>query len=164
MVPPLRCMSLGKTLLAYHYNNNVCNWPILLYILTGSCVCSDCFMLDGQGQCSSTLCIDYQYNNGSGVCLPDNRPSQLTAFLLSLFLSSTGAANFFIGQDGLGKFLNQCRIIYCTYIHIIILSLLFQWTSSNPSSHRTSQTGLITGVVSSLGGFALQSIPKNNLS
>ena len=75
------------------------------HIRAGRCECADCFMLDEQGQCSSTLCPDFQYNNGSGVCATDQRQTQLTAFLLSLFLSSTGAANFYIGQSALGEFL-----------------------------------------------------------
>ena len=61
-------------------------------------------MLDGQsGRC--TLCPDYPASRIDGRCGNDNRPSQLTAFLLSFFLSGTGAANFYIGQDSLGQFM-----------------------------------------------------------
>ena len=60
-------------------------------------------MRDGDtGRC--TLCSDYPYSEISQACGNDGRPSQLTAFLLSLFLSGTGAANFYIGQSGLGQF------------------------------------------------------------
>ena len=53
------------------------------------------------GKCQT--CSDYLYSINQTVCAVDNRPRQLTAFLLSLFLSSTGAANFYIGQSSLGK-------------------------------------------------------------
>ena len=68
---------------------------------TGKCVCNDCFMRATNGTCR--LCQDYLYSDGQQQCVTDNRPSQLTAFLLSLFLSSTGAANFYIGQNSLGE-------------------------------------------------------------
>ena len=60
-------------------------------------------MLNSNGLCDVSLCPDYLYNNVSDVCGQDSRPRQLTAFLVSLFASSTGAANFYIGQDGLGE-------------------------------------------------------------
>ena len=47
-------------------------------------------------------CEDWRYNEARFEC-KDNRPKQLTAFLLSLFLSFTGAANFYIGRDDLGE-------------------------------------------------------------
>ena len=59
-------------------------------------------MRDGEtGRCR--LCDDYRYSQGQRICGNDNRPSQLTAFLLSFFLSGTGAANFYIGQTSLGQ-------------------------------------------------------------
>ena len=74
----------------------------LVSCVAGQCVCMECFMSDDDtGRCQN--CSDYRYDSGLGICGVDNRPRQLTAFLLSLFLSSTGAANFYIGQDGLGK-------------------------------------------------------------
>ena len=77
---------------------------ILFSTMIDECVCRDCYMLDGQsGRC--TLCSDYQASSTTGQCGTDNRPRQLTAFLLSLFLSGTGAANFYIGQNSLGKFM-----------------------------------------------------------
>lgn len=73
-----------------------------LYVV-GQCVCNDCFMMDDStGRCS--VCSDYPYTSPGG-CGTDNRQSQLTAFLLSLFLSSTGAANFYIGRNELGMYL-----------------------------------------------------------
>ena len=68
-------------------------------------MCNECFMKDEEtGRCR--LCADYVYGEIAQDCGTDNRPSQLTAFLLSLFLSGTGAANFYIGQTGLG----QCEL------------------------------------------------------
>ena len=67
-------------------------------------------MLDGEsGRC--TVCSDYQASTTNGQCGTDNRPRQLTAFLLSLFLSGTGAANFYIGQNSLGKFVIKCVVM-----------------------------------------------------
>ena len=66
-------------------------------------------MMDSNGRCSARLCPDYIYDNGTQVCGNDGRPTQLAAFLISLFVSSTGAANFYIGQNGLGKF--YCNIL-----------------------------------------------------
>ena len=65
------------------------------------CICNDCFFRNSDtGRCEEDSCEDYFFRDGECV---DDRPSQLTAFLLSLFLSSTGAANFYIGQNGLGR-------------------------------------------------------------
>lgn len=72
------------------------------------CVCSGCFAYNSAGLC--TVCPSYQYNNASGECGIDRRPKQLTAFLLSLFLSSVGAANFYIHQNGLGELENSCNL------------------------------------------------------
>lgn len=70
---------------------------------SGECVCTDCFMInDTTGRCR--ICSDYAYSNISRACGVDHRPSQLTAFLLSFFLSSTGAANFYIGRSSLGTY------------------------------------------------------------
>ena len=84
--------------------------------VAGQCVCMECFMSDDDtGRCRN--CSDYRYDSAQDMCGVDNRPRQLTAFLLSLFLSSTGAANFYIGQDGLGKaYLLQvsCNCSYLT--------------------------------------------------
>ena len=54
-----------------------------------------------EGTCIEVSCEDWRYNTRDLDC-QDDRPSQLTAFLLSFFLSSTGAANFYIGRDDLG--------------------------------------------------------------
>ena len=59
--------------------------------------------MNDAGRCSATLCSDFGYDNASQACGVDRRPTQLAAFLISLFVSSTGAANFYIGQNGLGK-------------------------------------------------------------
>lgn len=64
-----------------------------------SCICSGCFELFA-GICQISKCQGF--NNVSQTCT-DNRKSQETAILLSAFLSSVGAANFYIGQYTLGE-------------------------------------------------------------
>ena len=53
------------------------------------------------GTCVNVECKDVHYDQEDLECI-DNRPKQLVAFLLSIFLSSCGAANFYIGRDDLG--------------------------------------------------------------
>lgn len=65
------------------------------------CICNECFERGDDGRCQLNSCDEYFYDESERECV-DDRPSQLTAFLLSLFLSSTGAANFYIGRDDLG--------------------------------------------------------------
>ena len=76
----------------------------------GLCSCKECFERSFNGTCQEVECEDWRYNQEQLAC-EDNRPKQLTAFLLSIFLSATGAANFYIGRDDLG--------IYCIN-HILI--------------------------------------------
>ena len=77
---------------------------LFMVIVAGQCVCEMCFTRNSSGQCQ--ICSDYPFSNTLGECGVDDRPRQLTAFLLSLFLSSTGAANFYIGQTNLGEINN----------------------------------------------------------
>ena len=70
---------------------------ILVDCSAGVCDCSSCFM---KNETSNTCYVQppcTNYNTGTNSCL-DTRQSQLTAFLLSFFLSWTGAANFYINQ------------------------------------------------------------------
>ena len=81
----------------------------------GVCVCTECFERDDNGTCSIVSPGCYYFENSECV---DNRRSQLVAFLLSLFLGEVGAANFYIGQNGLGAgqlvlFLSTFIIICC---------------------------------------------------
>ena len=62
----------------------------------GVCSCSSCFTVTG-GTCSLRQC--WSFENGS--CVDGRTRSQLTAILLSAFLSSVGAANFYIGRNDL---------------------------------------------------------------
>ena len=65
----------------------------------GKCICSgSCFTLNGP-ICGFSKCGSYDSN--TGICTSFAK-SQTVAFLLSLFVSSVGAANFYIGQNGLG--------------------------------------------------------------
>lgn len=67
---------------------------------TGLCVCEECFVrLNNTCEVYEPLCRNY--SNATNQCI-DNRKSQKTAFLLSVFLSSLGAANFYIGNNILG--------------------------------------------------------------
>ena len=59
----------------------------------------------------------YFYNASLGQC-QDERPSQATAFYLSLTLSGVGAANFYIGRNDLGAvqlalFISLFGVLYC---------------------------------------------------
>ena len=67
------------------------------------CVCSgSCFSLSTMtSRCTYSTCG--WYNPNTTVCTAFAPKSQLTAFLLSFFVMPTGAANFYIGQNGLGN-------------------------------------------------------------
>lgn len=66
------------------------------------CLCKQCFERGPNGICEESDCEDYYYSNERRECV-DHRKSQTTAFLLSFFLSSVGAANFYIEQNAMGK-------------------------------------------------------------
>lgn len=77
--------------------------PIPHFIfLGGVCECNACFMVD-PGSSTCFTCSDFMYDPASGSCGTDFRQDQRRAFVLSFFLSSTGAANFYIESYGLGK-------------------------------------------------------------
>ena len=71
--------------------------PNLIDCISNQCICQDCFMRSESGTCSLRECRDYTTSNGC----EDDRRSQLTALLLSIFLSGVGAANFYIERNGL---------------------------------------------------------------
>jgi len=56
-------------------------------------------------------CSDFLYFASNQTCGMDNRQDQRRAFFLSLFFSSTGAANFYIRSYGLGEFLKMSFIM-----------------------------------------------------
>lgn len=66
---------------------------------SGLCVCSSCFELFND-TCRLKKCQQFQENPLKCI---DNRKSQKIVLLLSAFLSSIGAANFYIGQYTLGR-------------------------------------------------------------
>ena len=70
--------------------------PHVIDCVNGQCICRDCFE-DRAGTCNLRECRFYTTQEG---CI-DNRKSQVTAILLSVFLSGVGAANFYIDRDGL---------------------------------------------------------------
>ena len=65
----------------------------------GRCFCNQCFLRNVENNTCflQPPCTNYSSSTGCA----DTRFSQLTAFLLSFFLSWLGAANFYIGQLGL---------------------------------------------------------------
>ena len=73
----------------------------LVSCVDGACLCLQCFTPNTtSGLCAlHRPCFDYDYLRDECV---DNRKSRETALLLSIFLSSSGAANFYIGQNVLG--------------------------------------------------------------
>ena len=66
---------------------------------TKTCVCNNCFVLINN-TCAVERC--HRYDNDSGRC-QDERKSQKDSLLISVFLSATGAANLYIGQEALGE-------------------------------------------------------------
>ena len=79
------------------YPNEYSNQTIptrLIECTNNICFCGDCFSQDDNGRCViENEC--YYYNDRTAECV-DNRRSQVTAFVLSMLLSSVGAANFYI--------------------------------------------------------------------
>ena len=63
----------------------------------GVCSCSSCFVVNGSA-CTIRQCWSWE----NGNCVDGRTLSQQTAVLLSAFLSSVGAANFYIGRNDLG--------------------------------------------------------------
>jgi hypothetical protein len=76
----------------------------------GTCVCQDCFYRLND-TCEKRKC--HHFENDTRSCV-DDRKSQKDILILSIFLSSTGAANSYIGQDTLG--LIQSGILLLTLI------------------------------------------------
>ena len=75
---------------------------------TGLCICNDCFVrINDTCQVVAPTCRSY--SEASEQCL-DLRKSQETALLLTVFLSSIGAANFYIGQNLLGMCM-ECNFV-----------------------------------------------------
>ena len=91
------------------------------------CDCNECFELGSNGTCVDVSCEDWRYDQTELDCV-DDRPKQLTAFLLSLFLSSTGAANFYIGRNDLGTYyytatdFKKSQLKFKLYLHICTLN------------------------------------------
>ena len=71
-----------------------------------TCVCVDCFY-SLNDTCAVRGC--HHYDNDTGKCV-DERKSLKKVLILSVFLSSTGTANSYIGQSTLGKFIIQWNL------------------------------------------------------
>ena len=66
------------------------------------CACSECFYAtNSYRSCAYQRC--WMYEGTTQTCI-DLRKEQSTAFFLSLFLSTVGAANFYIERYDLGMF------------------------------------------------------------
>ena len=79
------------------YINTTIVPPNIIDCISGQCICQDCFVISGSGRCTLRECRGYTTTDGC----EDDRRSQLTALLLSIFLSGVGAANFYIDRNGL---------------------------------------------------------------
>ena len=84
------------------YPKDIVNYTIptkFIHCQNQTCVCTDCFY-SLNDSCVVKEC--HHFENDSGECV-DERKSQKTVFLLSVFLSATGSANSYIGQATLGE-------------------------------------------------------------
>ena len=97
-----RCSSNEDCIpLEYHDTNiTIPSFLISCDISTGLCECQQCFIRRND-VCEVNRNACNRYLVESQEC-SDDRKSQKTALLLSLFLSAAGAANFYIGQNILG--------------------------------------------------------------
>ena len=95
----------------------------LINCVNNVCVCSQsCFYLNGS-TCGYSKCG--WYAPATNVCTPIDQISGDTVYLLSAFLSGVGAANFYIGQNGLGKYSACNNIIYIYNWNVPISGLNF---------------------------------------
>eukprot|EP00731_Ephydatia_muelleri_P002407 Em0001g2407a len=97
---------------------------------SNNCICSgNCFKLNG-------FICDFsvwgEYSNATNTCTTaSDLKDQKTAFLLSLFLSSIGAANFYIGRNDLGAgplvFLLLSYGAVILVIFVILVLIIKSW-------------------------------------
>ena len=91
----------------------------LISCFQNACLCYPCFTINTtSSKCQVENCFKW---TSDGECV-DTRDSQKEAFILSFFLSSLGAANFYIGQWQIGLaqlllfiFLLSLCCFCCTY-------------------------------------------------
>lgn len=113
-----------------------------------SCVCRSCFELnETSGRCQ----VDepcQSYDDASREC-DDDRRSQKIAFLLSVFLSCTGAANFYIErlELALPQLFILILLIVCS-----VLAKLFQHFADREKLCLTV-TAWVTAIVAILAAF-----------
>eukprot|EP00731_Ephydatia_muelleri_P002390 Em0001g2390a len=86
-----------------------------------NCICSsNCFKLNGF-ICDFSVCG--QYSNATNICTTaSDLKDQKTAFLLSLFLSSTGAANFYIGRNDLA--ISQLVMTVVMLVPVVVFAII----------------------------------------
>ena len=85
------------------------------------CVCEQCFVRNETSQICEIDMPCQSYNITSGVCF-DSRFSQQTVFILAVFLTGVGAANFFIGRPEFGG--PQIAIFLVFVICLILLCVI----------------------------------------
>ena len=85
-----------------------------------TCECNGCFY-GLNDSCAIEACHRFRYSSQECV---DERKSQKKVFLLSVFLSSLGVANTYIGQNTLGRLDQYPHYTLChSYTHTLTLSL-----------------------------------------
>lgn len=81
-------------------------WPMVpgsdkVSCTEGVCVCLQCFTVNVSTGLCQVYAPCFSYNDDADTCI-DQRQSQTKAFILSVLLSSVGAANFYTGYYSLG--------------------------------------------------------------
>ena len=101
---------------------------------TQICNCTDCLVDTNEGFCLLNPCFTLVNN----TCLPFDRKSKNVTLLLAIFLTSLGAANFYISQWVMGAI--QLTITVLTWIPVIFFTtfdlILFTISEKNPRKCR----------------------------
>ena len=100
----------------------------------GVCTCNDCFTVTGS-TCTIRQC--WSFENGS--CVDGRTRSQQTATLLSAFLSSVGAANFYIGRNDLGAGQLVLFVILAVIIAASIVPCCLWYLTRNRDGEATDE-------------------------
>lgn len=84
-------------------NSSIVPVSLVQCLSNGACFCNECFTRNlTTNKCFFEYpnCYYFDKTSGTSTCV-DRRRSQVVAFVLSLTLAGVGAANFYIGQNGL---------------------------------------------------------------
>ncbi len=122
----------------------------LVVCAEASCVCRDCFELNA----TSGLCqVDepcQSYDIASQEC-DDDRRSQKIAFLLSVFLSCTGAANFYIERLELA--IPQLLLLVVLFVCALVAKILHQF--ADREKLWLTVTAWVSAIVAILAAFTM---------